>query len=423
MPFYSANRTNNRVLPANARAVDNAKQALEGIVDVQQRRYLAAFQVQGYDGILYQRMHSGKNCSCQGAGAIVNTILDREGKASKGTINELLTGKDFGVRPYGAEVFDQPVDQVLSPFKVTQTSPNGGEKFRGNTYDIGSHGGEYPNELVMTEGMNDNGNLTEFDFDEVIADFDQNTLGSTDYACPICFGTGFIGGYIPTNAVRTIVTPQDVEFGSQGYLDESKRPFIGYGSFEVRVVLPRLVIHMDSITLFNYDQKKGFDLYVDSVKVNSAPHLVTMCDGKPHVLRVVPKSTQREDPEAEAWTHLELQFNTSQTSMWFEFPRLTDGNDISKLDQTEPFQIVLSPNIVAVSSEDIITDSTYGKHYIVQGTPIWNTRNRKTLGWETNVRVLQPGEPQRLLPVRGRIPTKNRTTVEVRDNSRGPYRT
>jgi len=421
MPFYSANRTNNRVLPANARAVDVAKQALDGIVDVQQRRYLSAFQVQGYQGILYQRMHSGRNCSCQGAQAIVNTILDKAGKADKGVINQLLTGKEFGVVPYGEDAFQRPVERVNEPFVVT--SPGGSEKFRGNSFDLVGNEFDYSNSVVEHSGMGDNGYQPDKDLDALLSDFDDVSFGANDYACPICFGTGFIGGYLPTNAVRTIITPQDCEFLGNGHLDPSQRPFVGYGEFRTQVTLPKSVLYMDSIQLFDYDRPKGFDMYIDSVKVESRAGLVQLCDGKPHDLRVVPRSPNFDIPDDETWTHFELQFNTSTTSMWFEFPRITNGNDISKLDQTEPFQIVLSPNIVTVSSEDIITDSTYGKHYIVQGTPIWNTRNRKTLGWETNVRVLQPGEPQRLLPVRGRIPTKNRTTVEVRDNQRGPYRT
>lgn len=96
-------RTNNRVLPANARAVDVARSSIQRIAPTQARRYDAAFQVQGYHGILYTRLTSGTPCSCcnRQQTALDQVRLDDSGKADAGTINALLTGQDFGPRPLG----------------------------------------------------------------------------------------------------------------------------------------------------------------------------------------------------------------------------------------------------------------------------------------------------------------------------------
>jgi hypothetical protein len=144
--------------------------------------------------------------------------------------------------------------------------------------------------------------------------------------------------------------------------------------------------------------------------------VVAKCDGKPHVITVTL-------PYADTWTHVELQFILSNESAYFELPKLTKGSDISLLEQLEPFNIVISSNVPSVQSQDIIVESTFGKTLIVQTSGWWNTRNRDILGWECQVRVLQPQEIFRVLPKRGRIMTKAPTAVMSHDNSTGNYRT
>jgi hypothetical protein len=131
----------------------------------------------------------------------------------------------------------------------------------------------------------------------------------------------------------------------------------------------------------------------------------------PHVINV-------QLVNSEVWTHLEIQFNVSKESAYFEFPKLKKGSDITKIDTTEPFNIILSPNIPSLRPLDIIVESTFGKCLVVQNSDWWNTRNRQVLGWECTVRVIQPQELYRILPVRGRVLTKNVTTNLVRTNQR-----
>jgi hypothetical protein len=61
MPVKTSN--NNRILPANGRAVDVAKRAIQEILPVQQMRYHDAFAVQGYEGVLYNRLGQGPMAS------------------------------------------------------------------------------------------------------------------------------------------------------------------------------------------------------------------------------------------------------------------------------------------------------------------------------------------------------------------------
>ena len=72
---------------------------------------------------------------------------------------------------------------------------------------------------------------------------------------------------------------------------------------------------------------------------------------------------------------------------------------------------------------DVIVESQLGKILVVQSVDTWKTRQRSILGWEIQVRVIQPQELFRILPARGRIKSKDRTTEFSRDNVRGGYRT
>jgi len=388
-------RTNARVIPANNRAVDVAKTALEGVVDIQQRRYLNAFRVQGYPGLLYSRLQSGLRCSCQSSGKQIKTLLDEDGNADVGTINQLLTGAQFGVSDYGS-----------SKELNEQTSKDGMRKHDG-TFDIKASG-EYPNEFDdFSNG--DNGPNPEFDLDDIVNGFDTSMMGLTEASCCVCFGTGYVSGYQAFNTNRQVLTPDLVT--SDGHIDYQSKPFVGVcKSFQSKITIPRGTLDIDAFLLWNNNERVNFTFTLDGV-VGTRQLVMRMADGKPHDLQVFVKG--------ERWTHFELQFNISREQAWFEFPRLSKGNDLSFLETTEPFQIILSPNIPILQAEDIITDSTFGLHYIVQGTPLWNTRNRHTLGWECQVRVIQPQELYALLPKRRRTPEKNRTVNPVHDNKRG----
>ena len=94
------NLSNNQLLPPNQRAADVAAKAVEGIAKVQQQKINAAFHVQGIQCILYHHLSSGKKCSCQSSSHKLNARLGKDGKASFGLINQLLTGGQFGVSDY-----------------------------------------------------------------------------------------------------------------------------------------------------------------------------------------------------------------------------------------------------------------------------------------------------------------------------------
>jgi hypothetical protein len=109
-------------------------------------------------------------------------------------------------------------------------------------------------------------------------------------------------------------------------------------------------------------------------------------------------------------THFEAQAGLNPEPVYFEFPRRNKTQDISLLEKQEPFQILLSPECPQVDTLDIIAETQSGKLLIVGTVNPWQTRNRNFLGQDVQVRVAQPQELWRILPVRGHVMSRDQTT-------------
>jgi hypothetical protein len=240
-------------------------------------------------------------------------------------------------------------------------------------------------------------------------------MGFTDATCAVCFGTGFVGGYAPFNANRQVFTVNDVSLGASE-IDLLSKPWTAEGlDFAFTITLPLGAIGIDVFRVMNNSRQINANFTVDGSTANPVI-LLQKCDGLPHLIKVV-------FGKPEIWTHVEIQFIIGNESAYFEFPKLTKGSDTAQLEQLEPFQVLMSPNLPTLRPQDIITESVFGKALIVQNSNWWNDKNRNVLGWECQVRVLQPQELFNILPRRGRVMTKNQTPVMVHDNKNGTYRT
>lgn len=435
MPFVE--KSNNRVLPPNVRATDVARRAIDEIAPVQQQKLYAAFPVQGFQCVLYSHLRNGRKCSCQSSRKTINSILGKDGKASPGAINEMLTGNSrFGISDYGSETSSynrigsnsgHSNSQFIEDFTIT--SPDLPYAKHEGEFDVVSRGRSYDQERVVGSGdfdgngeaFGDNGPLQDIDLDDLVGDFDIGNIGYSDVSCPVCFGTGYTGGYSVFNGQRIVIVPEQANFEAdpQSYIDYTSTPFAAHGSFSAVVTLPRGVHSVDHIALYNGKTQVPYLMKIDGTKVDHRM-LMSKLDGRPHTIRIEPvKSSQGTDSR---WTHFELQFNTNKDWAYFEFPVMHKNSDITLLEQWDPFQLILSPNVPLVQTGDIITESTYGKTLVVQSGTWRNTRVRQMLGWECQVRVVQPTELYTILPKRGRVPTKPQTTNPVRDNITGPRR-
>jgi hypothetical protein len=409
MPYVS--RTNNKILPANARAADVAEKAIKEIIPVQQRRYYDAFRPQGITCVHYSRLTNGRKCNCQSAAKQINGILGVDGKASAGAINQMLTGNmDFNVTPYN-------FNQKRTVGNNTQTSPYAPTNKNQGVFDLLSDGDEIPfaDLLEGRKGVGDNGPVESVTIDDIVGDFDASMMGFSDVACPICFGTGYTGGFTPFHGHRQVLTVPDVQLTTDSEINLLHRPFSATGTgFSVLLILPRGANGVDVFRVWNMAQPVGATLTLDGTAINSVTDLLAKCDGKQHLLTAT---------NVGEWTHLEIQFSLTTESVYFEFPKRPTSANTDLLEQMEPFNLIFSPNLPTIASEDIIVEQQLGKVLIVQNVNPWNSRDRNVLGWEAQVRVIQPQELLRILPGRGRTMNKDATTRMTRDNVTGSYRT
>jgi len=365
----------------NARAADVAAKMVEHIVPIQQQKTMAAFRVQGVPGILYSRLSSGMKCTCKSKNNEV-IALSPDGKASSGAINRALTGENnFGISDYNPEMSDDEFAGILD----TPTTPNasGFTWLDNNTNKVGK------NQFDIGPTVGDNGQDSP-DLEDMFKGFDLSELGLTDISCPICFGTNYVGGYQSFRNFRFVAVPSMMVTSS--YL-ELPSMALSPGVHSVSVVLPQGATILDVFRTMNGNQATVSSFTIDNQSISSVSPL-KFFDGKMHVITITTQS---------AMTHLEIQAGMSTQPVYFEFPKRTKSQDISLLDQSDPFQIILSPDVPNLQTLDVIAESQLGKLLIVQSVSPWNTRNRQMLGWECQVRVAQPQELFQILPVRRHI--------------------
>lgn len=416
-------RSNNRLIPTNTRAADVARNTIDGLLQHQNLRYTNAFKVEGYDGVLYNKLRGGRVCNCQnrqGAAATAGGFLDDDGNASPGAINEMLTGgAGFGLLPFGVRPRNPLViDDGATPLQLARGE---GVSLRNSDDDMDwedelhrvdvpypsaasgfqSTGKEpYATARVITPDAGDldgDGLSTMDDLEELVlnGNVDGDFMGVTDIACPICMGTGYVGGYSVYNGYRQVLVAQDATSPLQVFMEEQYAPAVvstGVLTFS-NVVLPPSV-SLDSFRIMMAQNVvRASEISIDGNVLQQDNQLLLYCDGRPHTINFI------INPGAQ-FTHVEIQVNQSNESTLFEFPKLTQGSVENLIDRLEPFNIVVSPRIANIGVGDVIVDSTFGKAFVITSCNWWNDRRRQTVGWECGVRVIQPGELQSLLPKR-----------------------
>lgn len=427
MPLYS--NSNNRVLPSNARTADVARATLEAVIPMHQRRVDAAFQVNGYNGVLYSYLTSGLKCACQAKGKALNSRLDANGKASSGAINELLVpGKSFGVRPYNttskSTTAQNAAEAGFLEIKIpgSQFTPVPlGSLFDEDDLDTATRAptAVTHDRVSPSAGLNadvSNVLLEEDPFAAALghSDFDSGLFGYSDVSCPVCFGSGYVGGYSILSGKRIVVNFQDptIQLPANAVIFvENEFPSVTTTTASWTLLLPAGCIGVDTLRLWNGSSLvQGGVIKVDDVALTKKMELLTYCNGRNHAVSV-------EFTAPTEFTHLEIQLNQSIFQVNFELPVLTKGNSVSLREHTEPFQVLLSPRVPGVKSMDVLVESTFGRALQVKSVSGMTDRSSASVsGWSADVRPAQPQELFWMLPRRGDLPAQNKPMI-VRDNS------
>ncbi len=424
------NRSNNRILPANARAVDVARRTIHQIADVQQRKHHGTLSVQGYYCLVYTRLESGQPCSCGALNKSLSQRLNEDGKLEQGKINQLITGGyEFRVAPYAARRRQNP-DWVESG--ETEQADTGRE---GSIWDNGhgEEGNPPPFERIARDDADDpsaktiepqgdafgaNGPVLSADRAAELEDdvFDPDSFQLNDVSCPVCLGTSYIGGVNLLGGWRKVIVPQDTSLETDGDIVTTNRPLSVQLSKALRypLVLPFGARVLDVLRVLNGTKIVPSTVLIDSVPITNERGILNFCDGKPHTLDVV-------FAEHEEWTHVEIQLGLSGEPVPVEFPRLGNNSDQTKLDSIDEVSLNISPLVPYIKPTDFLVESTFGRVLQIVSVNSFNDDQRRLHGWDVQARIVQPQELFHMLPRRSVL--KQKATVPVRDNGSGVRRT
>lgn len=405
MPILT--RFSGRVLPANQRAVDVARQEIQRLIPAHAQRTHNAMAVGGYESIIYLRKTSGIHCACKRKSKEVHSRLDTEGNLSPGLIESLISGDQSGPAAYGTKYrdrdtyfdVDQAVEDLVDPFdRLGKSTPPDLNRMTTDSQD--------PNSGTL---LDDDG-LEELITGPVL---DYGGTGLTDNSCPICFGTGFVGGYDPLSGYRSVLSYQHPNCISTGTIDlNAYVPTIVCDSITFEVLLPP-AIAVDAFQAYSGRTKLTPRILVDSTVIISPKDLIGFCDGKVHTLEL-------EWDTIVDFTHMELQLQTSE-SIPVDFPKVTRQSLQTVIDNYGDMSIQVTPFVPLLRPGDIVSESTLGRNFMVKNVSPHLDIRAHALGWEADIRVIQPQELTWLLPRRNKTTsTEYRTVPPILPNKTSP---
>src|SRR5574344_1736934 len=144
-----------RTLSRNSHLPDRTSRTIDAVVPIIQQQNHHAIQAKGYPVYVYQRLRAGKRCPCCLDQPIQGDIYDDDGVASPSQLQKIIDSSRFSIEDY---------------------NPN--DTMARSTRDVNN----IATDLAMVED--------EFD-EDIPLQHDAFSAG----ACPICLGTGIIGGY------------------------------------------------------------------------------------------------------------------------------------------------------------------------------------------------------------------------------------
>lgn len=433
MPYLFTPKNNRAVVqnaPRNRAALTPAQNAFNGLIPAINEQIDNAVQTAGFELLVYNRLRSGIPCTCanhqkagQGAGSelvanrnSVGVILDENGSASPETIAELLTGGTFGISSLidhrqkpgvspnaharKSNASSEPVDDPFSE-RPRKTQP---ARIEEGNVEADFDGNGYSNAL----GQNDYSSDPSFDFP--LNPFSEGHLVS----CPVCFGTGFVGGYSVSNSWRFVADVRMMQFEG-GWIDFEKHPAQATlppgASATVQVRFPKAAFRVDSTQVYLGRSSLASSVQLEYLQGDEFKTLYPrailgeLCDGTIRTIRI--RNVSRNEVEL---SHLEIQTGLSDTALFGDYPELETIADVSVLRATQDIRIVLQTKVPTLSPFDIITDMNHRLAWMVRsvtqnpwGTAMNSIRGfRSNLGLSAQVRRVQSNEIWSNLPFKSK---------------------
>lgn len=373
MPIVNRYRTQG--IPKNRYAVDPAQSAIKALAPVIQEQYNNAFAVNSYPVLVFQRLASGRICSCsqtlnENPTVPAVQLYDEAGNASEATIKTLTTGFQYEIKRYASRDKQTVGNQVLEPADI---NPNERPFHNGTALD---------DEFA--------GRIDTDDFHIIDSPL---TMGAN--VCGICFATGIVGGFALFGGNRIILDATAQPTLSKAFIDRKEHPFkLSFeeddGSVEFLVTIPIGIYSILNIRVFDNTKEISAPIQIwdatNSIWVAvNASNLLTYATGLPIRLQVLGTTST-------PFTHLEIAYLSTGTPLYADYPRLNNTGDLTAVDAIDPVSLNISPLLNGLRAYDCVYDVIQNRLWRVTSVTDFFDRNRNPHGWDCQARYIQPYE-------------------------------
>lgn len=394
-------RNSRSLQPRNNGSVNIARSAIDQTLPRAIRQYENALAVNGFPILYYRRRTTGLRCTCCGGQAPTGaapmtpdvlptgiTVLDSEGAGTEDFLNSMLQGSVFSIDRYGSRNRMVDANGGDNPQRSVPHSP------LNRSAEIHNKSGDMDDPFVDQLEPTDPEDL----FDNGI----ENNLAvaTATTGCAVCLGTGWVGGYDPSNALRVVYDTQAPWTGSLS-LDQITKPerwqLQGDRTVAISVLMPAGAVGLEAFRVWNNrEQITQVQAFVQT-PAGAVPldtDLSAYCNGTFATLVFV------FGPDVDFFTHLEIQFEMGLTPIYAEWSRLTYSENLQVPENLDTPNLVISPSLPHVNLYDLVTESVYRKLWkITSSNPAFD-RDRQINGWEVTARLMQQYELPNLLPRR-----------------------
>lgn len=380
-------------IPKNARAVGVARDSIEALGATMQQTLNNAITGDGRYCLLYMPKTSGLRCTCSSCDP-----LNVDGKMHEGVMSSILNNSGITVTDYDSR--GHSTDPAFRLDNDNSKIDNSNLKYPDASPAMGSN---FSTKVFTLESLDaDDFDADSFDIQlDVGLDGDpslpvQNNFNPgyqfSSSSCPICLGTGWVGGYDLYSGNRQVFAASSATSYNACEFVDSSPDFVRMpkdSSLEFAdIVLPAGANRVDEISMWNRRNKVAFNLWVDGALVDLA-NFPTYFDGRHHNIKLAPTSNTEV-------THIVFQYGTGAILADVSKDLTSTNNSVH--DQQNPVSVVLP----IVTSRDlkgaIIYDSTDDIYYRISSVSTSKTQGGYIQSSELDGRVVQPYELAMLLP-------------------------
>jgi hypothetical protein len=350
---------------------------IDAVTPIIQQQNHNALQVASYPILLFKRLAGGRPCTCSMAVPTSHSApqYDEEGRASNAVVDSIINQAKFGIEDYNPEM----LGTNLSTQQNVAPTPNIGY-----------------GPVVVPEEEGD-----------LVSETSLNAFNAG--ACPVCFGTGFVGGYHFVQGQRWVFDALMISDSDGVEVDRSTGPYTmrfthdqAYVSFRVLAPAPYSPRLLPKISLFDNFTPVSFNSGPVRLGVTHDNPAVAPYDLGPSPLAEagwITLTIRASDLQSPDLTHVEVTLPLANRPLFVDIPNTQFTFDAARVQQIPSTTVTLPPTAPALMPFDVLCDLKSGTHWMVTSARAVHPSSGQVWSQEADVRPLEPHEPLSALPL------------------------